>query len=282
MASAIPSYPSTRETTNYARMCRLLVDAGRHVLSDVFDRIRPIGKLDVFLSNSAVHSTLASLKRRGALNPSQWAKLYPAIRSSASSTNFDITLLTLLLRNTCNLVPPSTGWNAFPPAADTSIVADIIRIKCYRNEVYGHAEKASFNDAVFIQYWQDIKEALVRLGGNHYETAIDELLNESMDPDVEEYYQELLKQWVTAELIIKESLDKVHKKLDQLKLSLESKQTVNHHHAPGSNAYYFGGDNSSFTFQNVGNPSRLFQAETGLPEPGRRIQDYSEENESVD
>lgn len=224
MASARPSFPSSRETTNYARMCRLLVDAGRHVLSDVFDTKRPPGQLHVFLSYPAVHSTLARLKKRGVLNPSQWAKLYPAIRSSVSSANFDITLLTLLLRDTCNLVPPPTGWNAFPPAADTSLVADIIRIRCYRNEVYGHAEKASFNDAVFIQYWQDIKEALVRLGGSRYRTAIDELLNESMDPDVEEYYQDLLKQWVMEELIIKESLDKVLQKLDQLKLSVESNQ----------------------------------------------------------
>ena len=39
MASAL--FPSTRETTNYARLCRLLIDVGTEVLREVFDRIHP-------------------------------------------------------------------------------------------------------------------------------------------------------------------------------------------------------------------------------------------------
>ena len=42
--------------------------------------------------------------------------------------------------------------------------ADIARVKYFRNTVYGHAEKASVDDATFNVYWQDIKDALVRLG----------------------------------------------------------------------------------------------------------------------
>ena len=45
MASAAPMLPSTKENTNYARVCRLLVDVGSHVLRVTFDKIRPPGEI---------------------------------------------------------------------------------------------------------------------------------------------------------------------------------------------------------------------------------------------
>ena len=38
-----------------------------------------------------------------------------------------------------------------------------------------------------------------------------------MDPDIEEHYKELLKQWVVDEVSIKERLDEIGKSLDELK-----------------------------------------------------------------
>ena len=222
-SAAAPTFRSTKETTNYARLCRLLVDVGSHVLRETFDKKRPPGNLDTVLTSPAVHAVLQSLKRK-VLNPLQWGKLYPAIKSSVSSTNFDITLLMVLLRNICGLVRPATGWDNLPPAADTTTEADIVRIKCYRNTVYGHASEASVDDATFNQYWKDIQDTLVRLGGAGYQGAIDDLKKECMDPDFEEHYQDLLKQWVKDEVSIKERLDEIKgelgKKLDELKESL--------------------------------------------------------------
>ena len=103
-SSAAPAFRSTKETTNYARLCRLLVDVGSHVLRETFDKKRPPGNLDTVLSSPPVHAVLQSLKRK-VLNPLQWGKLYPAIKSSVSSQHFDITLLMVLLRNICGLVP---------------------------------------------------------------------------------------------------------------------------------------------------------------------------------
>ena len=76
-----------------------------------------------------------------------------------------------------------------------STEADIAWVKYFRNAVYGHAEKASVDDATFHVYWQDIKDALVRLGGPAYGVAIDNLKNECIDPVFEEHYRELLKEW---------------------------------------------------------------------------------------
>ena len=223
MASAAPTFHSTKESTNYARLCRLLVDVGAHVLRETFDKKRPPGSLDSILSSSAVHDVLLSLKKN-VLNPLQWGKLYPAIKSSVSSKSFDITLLMILLRNICGLVPPATGWNDLPAATDLTPEADIVRIKCYRNTVYGHASEASIDDATFNQYWRDIQDALVRLGGACYQDAIDDLKTECLDPEYEEHYQELLKQLVKDEVNIKERLDEIEekfgRKLDDLKESM--------------------------------------------------------------
>ena len=216
MASAAPTFHSTKETANYARLCRLLVDVGAHVLRETFDKKRPKGSLDTVLSTAPTHAILQNLRTKRVLNPTQWGKLYPAIKSSVSSTNFDITLLMVLLRNICGLVTPATGWDSLPAATDLSLEADIVRIKYYRNTVYGHASEASVDDGIFSQYWKDIQDALVRLGGTCYQGAIDDLKTECMDPDFEEHYQDLLKQWVKDETSMKEKLDQIEEKVAKI------------------------------------------------------------------
>ena len=220
MASAAPTFHSTKETTNYARLCRLLVDVGSDVLRETFDRKRPPGSLHTVLSRPRIHSLLQSLRKKRVLNPLQWGKLYPAIKSSVTSNIFDITLLVVLLRNICGLVIPATGWDNLPSVADTTPEADIVRIKYYRNTVYGHVSEASVDDATFSQYWKDIENALVRLGGSHYQAAINHLRNECMDPDFEEHYKELLKQWVMSDVSIKGRLDDIEGRLDDFMLSM--------------------------------------------------------------
>ena len=110
MASAPTLAPSSKETTNYARLCRLLVDGGAKALRYTFDKIHsPANLFNVLKAGSAEHSTLQSLKRKRIINATQWDKLYPSLPSSVTSEDFDITLLTVLLRNICGLPAPATG-----------------------------------------------------------------------------------------------------------------------------------------------------------------------------
>ncbi|XP_078354184.1 uncharacterized protein LOC144638800 isoform X2 [Oculina patagonica] len=227
MASALPAFPSTKETTNYARLCRLLVDVGSQALRDTFDGIHPPAGLHGVLTRHPEHATLQTLRKKKILNATQWGKLYPTIPSSVSSASFDITLLVVLLRNICGLhAPITTGWDRLPLPTDTSTEANIARVKYYRNTVYGHAGQASVDDATFNTYWQDISNALVALGGASYGAAISNLNNECMDPDMEEHYRELLKQWKKDEDSIKDKLeeieDKIRKNIEQLKERLDS------------------------------------------------------------
>ncbi|XP_073259248.1 uncharacterized protein [Porites lutea] len=206
MASATPSYASTKETTNFAHLCRLLVDVGSQALRNKFDSIHPPAGLHGVLTKPPAHPTLQMLRKKRILNPTQWAKLYPPT-SSVSSNDFDVTLLMLLLRNICGLTPPATGWDSLPPATDTSAEANIARVKYYRNHVYGHASQASVDDPTFHSYWQDISKALVGLGADA--AAITKLKTESMDPVIEKHYQELLREWKKDEDNIKDQLDKI-------------------------------------------------------------------------
>ena len=187
-------FASSKETTNYARLSRLLVLVGTQALRDTFDAIHPRATLHKSLS--AAHPTLQSLRKKRILNPTQWGKLYPTHPSSVSSASFDITLLMVLLRNICSLTPPaSTGsWDKLPLPGDNSREANIARIDYYR-KVYAQASQASVDDATFHLLWQDISNALLALGsGTTYASAISRLKTEYMDPDVEVHYRELLKQ----------------------------------------------------------------------------------------
>ena len=220
MAAASPTFPTSRETTNYARLCVLLVDVSSQVLRGTFDRIRPHGRLDTVLGTPPTSDTLKSLLKRKVLNPSQWSILYPAIKSSVSSEKFDITLLMVLLRNICGLSPPAAGWDALPSPTDVNCEDDLARIKYYRNTVYGHAAQASVDDANFNDYWMKIRETLVRLGGPVYVAAIDGVKYDCMDPDMEEHYIEMLKQWKMDEDRLKDKLDDVEARVDELKASV--------------------------------------------------------------
>ena len=207
MASRLPDFASTQEDTNYARLCRLLVDVGCIVLRDTFDIIHPPASLHVVLSSPSVFSTLQSLRKKRVLNPLQWGKLFPAVASSVSSANFDVTLLMVLLRNICGLSPPvSTGsWGMLPPDSDNSTVANIVRIKWYRNDVYGHATNTSVDDATFNVLWQKISSAVLALGSG-YGAVISRLKTECMDPAAEAHYQQLLSDWKRDDDVIKQML----------------------------------------------------------------------------
>ena len=207
MASCLPDFASRQENTNYARLCRLLVDVGCTVLRDTFDSIHPQANLHVVLSSPSVFSTLQSLRKKKVLNPLQWGKLFPAVASSVSSANFDVTLLTVLLRNICGLCPPvSTGnWDKLPPDSDISTEANIVRIKCYRNDVYGHATKTSVDDTTFSVLWQKISSAVLALGSG-YGAVISRMKTECMDPAAEAEYQQLLSDWKKDDDVVKEML----------------------------------------------------------------------------
>jgi len=200
---------SSDEKTNYSRLCHLLVGVGSQVLRDIFDGIIPPTDLQGFLKRHPAQSKLQSLRKEGILNTMQWSKLYPAVPSSVSSAGFDPALLMILLRTICNLSPPPAGWDVPPRSVDITCECDIARVKYFVNAVSNPALETSVSDVVFNNYWRQIRDLLVRLGGTGYEDVIDEMKNQEMDPLDEEHFIELLKQWRKIEDDIKDRLTEV-------------------------------------------------------------------------
>lgn len=221
MSNSSPKGTSTKETTNYARLCRLLIDIGSQALRDTLNGIHAPSSLHAVLE--ANRATLQTLRSRRVLNATQWSRLYPAIATSVSSSSFDITLVMVLLRHICDLAPPATtgSWDKLPPTTDVSREADTVRLKCFRNNIYAHAEKASVTDPVFGAHWQNIRDTLVRLGGNSYEEAIDNLQVECMDPETEQYYKQLIEEWKKDEDNIKDTLNEIKNEVGDISKKLD-------------------------------------------------------------
>ena len=213
MASVTP-YPCTKETSNYAQLCCLLVEVGSYVLRKIFDRVCPPENLQAVLTNPTNHAKLQKLRKERVLSIIQWEKLYPVVKRSVFSRDFDSSLLLLLLRNILGLTLPASGWNNLPPGSDTSPEADITRIKFFRDRVFSHAANASVDDPTFSLYWNNIKDTFLRIGGTCYEEVIDDPTLHCMDADLEEHYQELLREWLKDDDCITDKLheDKIVKK----------------------------------------------------------------------
>ena len=191
---------------NYSRVCQLLVDKGGDALRAALHVIHPPSTLTAALNTNK--SVLKKI-RYSVINPSQWNVLYP-VSGTPDSRNFDVTLLTILLRNICGLPSPATGWNVMPPASETSISANIARIKIFRNEVYGHTPSVQLDDTTFETLWQEISKPLVKLGIPQQD--IDELKEAPLSSEEESYIKKL-KEW-------KELEDNLFSKMNDLEMGV--------------------------------------------------------------
>jgi WD40 repeat protein len=180
------------DQANGARLSRLLVNKGTQALRAAFDFVYLSSTLTAVLNtNKAILQKL----RYKVINPSQWKLLYPSL-GPPDSQNFDVTLLTVLLRNICGLARPASGWDALPPDSDTSVAANIARIKFYRNHVHAHITTTQIADNEFENLWLQISKALIGLGIPKSE--LDELKEAPLSPEEADCIQ-LLEDWCESE-----------------------------------------------------------------------------------
>ena len=193
------SLASSVEKTNGAKLSRLLIDGGTTVLRNEFDKHHPPANLAADLNAS--FSVLNNLLRRRVLNNHQWNKLFPPGGTPPDSSTFDITLLFLLLTNICGLSPPPKGWHTKPTPRDTSLGANLARIKFFRNHLYGHVATTGVDTPTFNALWMEISVVLVALGLSQAE--IDRLKAERCG---EEDYVGALLDWAKSDEDIKTQL----------------------------------------------------------------------------
>ena len=201
---------------DFIRICQLLLDKGGEALRRALHAKHPPATLATALNS---HKRILLRIRYSVIKGPQWNLLYPTA-GPPDSKKFDITLLTILLRNICHLTPPATGWNVIPAAGDTSMSADIVRIKMYRNEVYGHIASAECDDATFKKLWQEISQPLVRLGIPRQD--IDKLKVAPLSPEEEIYIEKLkeCKQFDERIKDIESRLDDVEAEVKKVKYTV--------------------------------------------------------------
>ena len=154
----------SKERDNFFTLCTLLIDGGTRVLRDVLDHYFSPFDLEKELNNPQVKSSLQAINQR---NKKQWEIMYPPSAPCGKSKDFDIIILFKIL-TTLVFQGGDLKWNVLPAVDDQRPVADFVRIRYYRNQVFAHATEMKICDEEFDEAWNDISQALIRL-----ETAID-------------------------------------------------------------------------------------------------------------
>ena len=187
MATANQVLSSTNENENYQRLSRLIIRAGTELLRTLFNSIYPEKSLANKLSDSTTRKKL-----RDILLKPQRDLVYPAPGLFGESRDFDISLLSQLLKTLCptQLPPLCSGWNRLPSTGDFSLTADIVRIKFYRNDIIHKFHSGELSDAEFCSLWDEIKIVLLRIASHisaetklEWEEEINRLRRDPLTPE---------------------------------------------------------------------------------------------------
>ena len=221
---------TTDEKANFQRLTRLLMRGGLTLLREVFDAIHPPANLPAVLGNPAIKKQLQTLRRKNrVLSQPEWDCLYNPIGPGrhGKSVDFDISLLCKLLRSICNLTAPVTGWDNLPIISDHSLEADLVRIKYYRNEVYGHSPNMEITCTEFQRLWMEISEALLRIAGgissakrDEWKKSIENFFHEPLTPDAQENVIQL-RLWYKHDMETKDKVEELTEEVKQMKIKQE-------------------------------------------------------------
>ena len=140
--------------------------------------------------------------------------VYTAPGLFKESRDFDISLLSLLLKTICQtqLPPLCSGWDRPPSRGDFSSTADIVRIKFYCNDIIHRFHSGESSDAEFCSLWDEIKIVLLRIASHiseetklEWEEAINRLRHDPLTPEAARSAEELQEMY-QKDMITKESL----------------------------------------------------------------------------
>ena len=219
-ATANQELRSTFENENYQRLSRLIMRAGTELLRAQFDSFYPPSSLANKLSEFATKQKLLHVL----LKP-QRDLVYPATGLFGESRDFDISLLSQLLKTLCptQLPPLCSGWDCPPSTGDFSSTADIVRIKFYCNDIIHKFHSGELSDAEFCSLWDEIKIVLLRIASHisaetklEWEEAINKLRHDPLTPEAARNAEELQEMY-QKDTDTKELLAQVVRQLQDVK-----------------------------------------------------------------
>ena len=208
MSSTIASTPylPSKESTNYMRLCQLIVTICSDVLRCVLDKYIPPSNLQ-----STLNKNKCLLTGPGCyLSKQQKAILFPRGPNPTvvSCKDFDMSLLYSLLRNIAGIPSHGNGWGNNPKTGDTSLSACIETIRIARNNLNGHNLTGTIGDSDFNDVWSNLKFTVTEieaneLSGTSFVKDINMLHSADMDPVTSQQYIEEIKRMELEEYEIK-------------------------------------------------------------------------------
>lgn len=186
-------FPPCPERTNYARLCRMIVDLCTEILR----------KLLLSHYTPQQVAVLAHRCPRKSLNAKQWTLIFSADTNQCA--DFDITLIYTLLRNSPVISPPNGGWGlqTLPGPANVDIGDDIERIRIIRNKVYGHLPNTKVTTAVYQQTVTELQGVTTRfdqrLTTNRWNQELNQIDTDIMEPERERRYINIVSDLAESE-----------------------------------------------------------------------------------
>ena len=220
LVNAEEALSPSKAKENFHRLTRLLMCGGVKLLRETFDSIHTPADLPLRLADPAIQAQLRGVRLTRpervclSLSPGVYGK----------SSDFDITLIFKLFRTICNLTPPPglRGWDDLPDSKDYSLVADLVRIKYYRNEIYGHRYSMEISDTEFVRLWEEISEALLRIATkigpakrDEWKRSINNLCRKPLTSDEERCIEEL-EDWYKQDMDLKNEVAELRKEVRTL------------------------------------------------------------------
>ncbi|KAH3883240.1 hypothetical protein DPMN_007194 [Dreissena polymorpha] len=195
-----------KEKEMLARLAWLLLDAGTSALRATFDSIHPPLNLREHLKQAHVKAVLQKLLQQSVLTERQWKLLYPIKKKHSTSQAYDSRTLIILLETICHLCPPyPNGWAREPLPNDGSLSADIVRLQLLYLDMARHEGIAGES---YVQWFLQIRDVIVRLGGPPIRLKIDRIETELINLELQQHYIKTLRETWQPDLIQK--LEKVH------------------------------------------------------------------------
>ncbi|XP_066928302.1 uncharacterized protein [Clytia hemisphaerica] len=181
-------------------------------------------KLYQELSTPANRKKINDLKngtngKKKVLQQDQVDALRPPTGNATDSSQFDVTLICILIINFTNLPAPLKGWkNKNPPATDLSIGAFVIRAREWRNYIH-HTDPDKINQAQFNQKWTEGEQIINNLGFTYDTTQLKTML-------LDLKYENVVKSMYLYLERKQDTLSKQQMALETKQTALDTKQTA--------------------------------------------------------
>ncbi|XP_060589554.1 uncharacterized protein LOC132744790 [Ruditapes philippinarum] len=248
MASARPGTSSSAQAVDNRvflfRLQILIIDGGLTVLRNYVEQelSAQSNSLSGCLANE--RTTINVLKGRGIITQVQYDLLFPS-SGIVSTSDLDITLIICLMRNLkCFKLNKKFNWKIPPGQSDTSIEADICRLKNYRNEICHISTTTGIQHSDFITKWDEIEQILLRFDKVYpikdFHQTITDFEFSPLDPKTEQRVTDEIEKWESHDKAVEadiellkaghkdtiEDLKTVKTEIEEIKERLPTKQTT--------------------------------------------------------